>query len=350
MQQAGAPRLGFYEHPAFREHDAGDAHPERPARLDAVAAGAEASGLGPRLQRLRPREAHPAELLRVHSEAHLSAVADTRGRHQRFDMDTAAGPRSYTAALLAAGAVADAVDRVLDGELTRAFCAVRPPGHHAEASRAMGFCLFNNVAVGAAHALARGLTRVAIVDFDVHHGNGTQAIFYDDPRLLYVSSHAFPFYPGTGALDETGEGRGLGFTVNLPLPPGCGDAEYARVYREIVEPVGRAFDPELVLVSAGFDPARGDPLAHMDVTARGFAELADACLGIAAGAARGRAVFVLEGGYDLAALQDGTASVLRRLAGESQAALEPSADAGLCRLLASYRARLARHWPVLSRA
>src|SRR6185436_12004704 len=152
----------------------------------------------------------------------------------RFDPDTQAGPHSYAAALKAAGAVTDAVDRVLDGRLDRALCLVRPPGHHAEADRAMGFCLFNNVAVAAAHALSRGLSRVAIIDFDVHHGNGTQAIFERDPRVLYIPSHAYPFYPGTGALDEVGEGPGHGFTVNLPLPESMGDGEYVRIYREIV--------------------------------------------------------------------------------------------------------------------
>jgi acetoin utilization deacetylase AcuC-like enzyme len=201
----------------------------------------------------------------------------------------------------------DAVERVLDGAIDRAFCNVRPPGHHATRDRPMGFCLFNNVAVGAAAALARGLTRVAVIDFDVHHGNGTQETFYRDRRVLYVSSHRFPFYPGTGNLDEVGEGEGRGFTVNLPMPAGMGDGEYRRAYREIVEPIGRAFDPELVLVSAGFDAHRDDPLGGMDMTAAGLGELMDACLSVASGAARGRLVAVLEGGYDL----DGIESAAR---------------------------------------
>ena len=163
----------------------------------------------------------------------------------------------------------------------------------------MGFCLLNNVAVGAAAALARGLKRVAVIDFDVHHGNGTQEAFWRDPRVLFVSSHQFPYYPGTGALDEVGEGEGRGFTVNLPMPAGLGDGEYRRAYREIVEPIGRAFDPELVLVSAGFDAHRDDPLGGMALSAAGFAELMDVCLAVASGAARGRLVAVLEGGYDL---------------------------------------------------
>jgi acetoin utilization deacetylase AcuC-like enzyme len=172
----------------------------------------------------------------------------------------------------------------------------------------MGFCLFNNVAVGAAAALARGLRRVAVIDFDVHHGNGTQEAFYRDPRVLYVSSHRFPFYPGTGDLDEVGEGDGRGFTVNLPMPAALGDGEYRRAYREVVEPIGRAFDPELVLVSAGFDPHRDDPIGGMAVTPSGFAELMDVCLTVASGAARGRLVAVLEGGYDLDGIAESTAA------------------------------------------
>jgi acetoin utilization deacetylase AcuC-like enzyme len=224
-------RVGLYDDPLFREHDSGEGHPERPARLDAIRHGLKQGGLEERMLPVAPRPATPDELARVHSAAHVARVEATRGRTVRFDPDTQAGPRSAEAALLAAGAVTDAVDRVLAGDLDRALCLVRPPGHHAERERAMGFCLFNNVAVGAAHALARGLSRVAVVDFDVHHGNGTQDSFYDDPRVLYVSSHAFPYYPGTGALSETGAGPGAGFNVNLPMPAGLGDAEYARVYQ-----------------------------------------------------------------------------------------------------------------------
>ncbi len=186
------PRVGLYDDPRFREHDAGPGHPERPERLDAVRRGAAA--FEARVEMLRPRAATAEELGRVHSEEHIGRIASTEGRLVRLDPDTQAGPRSYPAALLAAGAVVDAVDRVIEGRLDRAFCAVRPPGHHATTERAMGFCLFNNVAVGAAHALARGLRRVAIVDWDVHHGNGTQEIFRSEPRVLYLSSHAFPAY------------------------------------------------------------------------------------------------------------------------------------------------------------
>lgn len=212
----------------------------------------------------------------------------------------------------------------------------------------MGFCLFNNVAVGTARALAAGLTRVAVIDFDVHHGNGTQAIFYGDPRVLYVSSHAFPFYPGTGSLDEVGEGNGTGFTVNLPLPGTMGDAEYGRVYGQIVEPVVRAFDPELVLVSAGFDPHRDDPLAGMAVTERGFARIAASCLKGAAGAAGGRAVFVLEGGYDLDGTAASTAAVMRVLLGETVGTGGDSASR-IDPLIELFRKHHGRYWPSLAR-
>ena len=343
-----ALRVGLYDDPIFRKHDAGDGHPERPDRLEAVRRGIWQAGLEPQLQILSPRPATSAELLRVHTAGHVALVASTEGRQYRFDPDTQAGPHSYEAALLAAGAVADAVDKVLDGTLDRAFCAVRPPGHHALPDRAMGFCLFGNVAVAAAHALARGLQRVLIVDFDVHHGNGTQAMFYGDKRVLYVSSHAWPFYPGTGGLDEVGEGEARGFTVNLPLPGALGDREYASVYRRIVEPIGRAFDPELVLVSAGFDAHRGDPLAGMDLTAAGYAELMDVCVGMATGAARGRVVAVLEGGYGLPALAQSAAAVVRVLLGERPAPLAASPEGPTLAMIGGYRRALQPFWPVLA--
>jgi len=340
-------RVGFYDDPVFGEHDAGAGHPERPERLEAVRRGLRGAGLDEELVRLAPRAVVPEELLRVHTAAHVARIASGAGRHVRFDPDTAAGPRSHAAALAAAGAVVDAVERVLDGSLGRAFCAVRPPGHHATPGRPMGFCLLNNVAIGAAAALARGLQRVAILDFDVHHGNGTQEAFWRDPRVLFVSSHQFPYYPGTGALDEAGEGDGRGFTVNLPMPAGLGDAEFRRAYRQIVEPIGRTFDPELVLVSAGFDIHRDDPLGGMGVTAAGFAELMDVCLAVAAGAARGRLVAVLEGGYDLDGIAEASAAVVGRMLGRPVPALDAAPRPGFEKLLDAYRTAHAKQWPVL---
>jgi acetoin utilization deacetylase AcuC-like enzyme len=340
-------RVALYDDPIFRKHDSGDGHPERPERLDALRRGIWQAGLEPQFRMTTPRPATSAELLRVHTPGHVALVASTEGRSYRFDPDTQSGPESYAAAIRAAGAVVDAVDRVLEGDLNRAFCTVRPPGHHALADRAMGFCLFNNVAVAAAHALTRGLERVMIVDFDVHHGNGTQAIFYGEKQVLYVSSHAWPFYPGTGGIDEVGEGAGRGFTVNLPLPAGTGDGEYARVYRQIVEPIGRSFDPQLVLVSAGFDGHRGDPLASMDLTAAGYAELMDVCVGLAEGSGRGRVVVALEGGYLLPALSHAGAVVARALLGERATPLPPVSSPSIDALVDGYRRVLRPFWPSL---
>jgi acetoin utilization deacetylase AcuC-like enzyme len=341
-------RVGLFDDPVFREHDAGPGHPEHPGRVEAARGSLAEAGLEGELALRDPRPASRDELLAVHTAEHVDLVAGTKDRTHRFDPDTAAGPQSYTAALSAAGAVAGAVDEVLDGTLDRAFCIVRPPGHHATPGRAMGFCLFNNVAVGAARALDRGLDRVAVVDFDVHHGNGTQAIFWEDPRVLYVSSHQFPFYPGTGALDEVGEGAGQGFTLNLPMPSGLGDGDFSRAYREIVEPIGRAFDPQLVLVSAGFDAHEADPLGGMSLTAAGFAELMDVCVSLAGGSAGGRVVSVLEGGYSLEGLAAATAASVGRLLDHPSQPLSVSADPRTETLLAAYRKTQTPFWPVLA--
>jgi len=335
-------RVGLYDDPLYRRHDAGPGHPERPERLDAFRRGLAESGQEELVAMLSPRDATRDELERVHAPAHVDAIGATRGRTVRFDPDTLASADSAAAALRAAGAVADAVERVLGGALDRAFCAVRPPGHHAERDRAMGFCLFNNVAVGAARALDEGLDRVLVVDFDVHHGNGTQAIFWEDPRVLYISSHEYPFYPGTGAPQEVGEGRGRGFTVNLALPAGCGDAEYSALYREVVAPIGRSFDPQLVLVSAGFDPHLDDPLAGMRLTAAGFGEVMSACL---EGAGAAKVVVALEGGYDLEGIAASGAEVMRRLRGEAAPAFAERSPFG-DRLVSEYRRYFSSYWPL----
>jgi len=340
-------RVGLYDDPVFHEHDAGSGHPERPERLEGARQGLKDADLFDVLEQRTPRPATREELLAVHTEEHVDLVAGTDGRSHRFDPDTFAGPHSYTAALRAAGAVTSAVEAVLDGELDRAFCIVRPPGHHATSGRAMGFCLFNNVAVAAACALDAGLERVAIVDPDVHHGNGTQEIFWEDPRVLYVSSHQFPFYPGTGALDEVGEGAGRGFTLNLPMPGGMRDQDYSRAYREIVQPIGQAFDPQLVLVSAGFDAHEADPLGGMKLTAAGFAEIADVCVALAGGAARGRVVAVLEGGYSLEGLASATAATVGRLLDRPSPPLAQGGDPRIETLLEAYRKAQAPHWAVL---
>ncbi len=285
----------------FANHVTPPGHPERVERaevMQAVAAEARAAGIPV----LAPQPATDAQLLRVHEASYVKSVLATSGRPVALDADTMTSPESVDLARLAAGAACQAVDVVLDGTARRAAAFVRPPGHHAESGRAMGFCLFNNIAVAAAHARARGLARVAVVDFDVHHGNGTQWSFYDDPSVLFVSTHQFPFYPGTGAAAEIGEGPGAGFTVNVPMEAGCGDADYAAVFDRIVLPVVRQFRPELLLVSAGFDAHQDDPLAGMRVTTRGFEMLCGRLVALADEVCVGRLVAVTEGGYNLSAL------------------------------------------------
>ena len=248
---------------------------------------------------IAPRPATDEELLRVHARGHVERMAATAGQAVRLDPDTFTSADSYDIARLAAGAAIQAAEYAV-AEREPAFALVRPPGHHAESDRAMGFCLFNNVAVAAAAMLARGLERIAIVDIDVHHGNGTQAMFYDDPRVLYVSTHQFPFYPGTGAIEELGDGDGRGFTVNVPMEAGSTDADYALVHREIVEPVLDEFRPELVLVSAGYDAHERDPLASMRMTTQGYEAVVAQLRDVAA--KHGAMALVTEGGYDLTAL------------------------------------------------
>ena len=249
-----------------------------------------------------PREATREQLARVHDASHLQRIAETAGQAVALDPDTYTSPESYEIALLAAGAAVDAVERVMGGPGTTAFALVRPPGHHAERNRAMGFCFFNNIAVAAAHARALGAGRIAIVDFDVHHGNGTQHTFESDPTILYVSTHQYPYYPGTGAADEVGTGDGTGFTVNVPIESGAVDADYQLVFDEVVLPVLRQFRPDLLLVSAGFDAHERDPLATMRLTSEGFGAMTMALRGVAEETCGGRMALVTEGGYELQAL------------------------------------------------
>src|SRR5215469_10033147 len=258
----------------FLKHFAGRSHPERPERAAVMIEMAE------RLSRdgilaMSPREATTAEIELCHDAAYVAEVGRSASMPRYdFDPDTHASPDSYKTALLAAGGVLTAVEAVMDGAADNAFAIVRPPGHHALAARAMGFCLFNNVAIAARYLTGRrGLKRVAVIDWDVHHGNGIQDIFYDSSEVLYFSTHQFPFYPGTGALDETGMGSGAGYTVNAPMPATFGDAEYLRVFDEILTPVSRQYRPEFILVSSGFDAHFRDPLGGMRVTEGGFAAL-----------------------------------------------------------------------------
>jgi len=323
-------------------------HPERPERAEVMALVAE---------EYRSRggvvvEAEPADnvpLTRVHSTEYVELLASTRGGRFQLDPDTHTSPESETVARLAVGATVTAVDLVLDRE-GRACAFVRPPGHHAERARAMGFCLFNNVAVAAAHALERGLSRVAVVDYDVHHGNGTQWMFYDDPRVLYISTHQYPFYPGTGAATDVGTGAGLGFTVNIPIEAGAGDADFEVLYRQIVVPVITSFQPELLLISAGFDAHQRDPLGGMSVSTAGYADITTHLQAVADDCCQGRMVAVTEGGYDLEALKDCLAGTLRVMSTPSASLAQPVAASPPERAqvaLQAVKVAQASFWPAL---
>ena len=286
----------------FIEHTTPPGHPERPERGELFCEVAEAYARNGGQVRA-PRAATDDELARVHTRAYLDALAETAGRAAMLDADTFTSPESHEVALLAAGAAIDAARHARSsGE--PAFALVRPPGHHAEPDRAMGFCLFNNIAIAAAALRADGVERVAIVDIDVHHGNGTQAAFYRDPAVLFISSHQFPFYPGTGAADETGDGPGRGFTLNIPLDAGATDDVYARAYESVVIPALEKFAPEVVLVSAGFDAHARDPLGGMRMTSAGLANLVRLVDEAASRLCGRRLALVTEGGYHLDALRE----------------------------------------------
>lgn len=294
----------------FADHLTPVGHPERPERAQALLSIADAfreSGG----EVIAPRPATDEDLLRVHTREHVDLIVSTRGKPTMIDDDTFTSPDSEAVARLAAGAVLTGVDAVLDGPAgSRAIVLVRPPGHHAEADRAMGFCLYSNIAVGAAYARSRGCARVAIVDYDVHHGNGTQWIFYEDPTVFFASSHQYPFYPGTGAASERGRGAGLGFTLNVPLDAGATDSEIERKYAEQIIPAVRDFNPDLLMISAGFDAHEMDPLGQLRMTAAGFGRLTKALVDLAGDVCHGRVVLVTEGGYDLDALRDSLTAVI----------------------------------------
>jgi acetoin utilization deacetylase AcuC-like enzyme len=336
--------------PRFEEHVTPPGHPERMERahvFDAVAARWIAAGVSS----TAPRPVSRDELLRVHSADYLDTIALSSGRAVMLDPDTFTSPDTVDVASLAAGATVQAAEHAVTNH-DAAFALVRPPGHHAERHRAMGFCLYNNVAVAAAHAIARGLERVAIVDIDVHHGNGTQWMFYDDPKVLYVSTHQHPFYPGTGAAHEIGTGEGVGFTCNVPLEMGATDADYALVYRAAVLPVIEEFGPELVLVSAGFDAHERDPLASMRVTTEGYAAVVNQ---LVKAAKNGSIAFVTEGGYDLGALADCLDSAIAEASGKAAASdasakdapRSPSSTSRAERALDAVRVAQKGHWRTL---
>jgi acetoin utilization deacetylase AcuC-like enzyme len=311
--------LTIYTSDRFADHLNPPGHPERLQRaevMQVVASEFRKGGVEVR----EPRVATQDEIARIHDREYITLISETAGTATALDPDTYTSPDSYDVARLAAGAAIGCVEHVLEGTGRRAFAMVRPPGHHAERNRAMGFCLFNSVAIAAAHARTRGLERVAIVDYDVHHGNGTQWSFYEDPTVLFVSSHQYPYYPGTGAATDIGRGRGLGFTVNLPIEAGGTDADFELAYNTVAFPILRQFRPQLILVSAGFDALDDDPLAGMRLSANEFARLTAAMVAVADEYCSGRIVAVTEGGYDLGGLASCLRAVGKVLNGETSSA------------------------------
>ena len=311
----------------YREHDPGEGHPESPARLRVIDDLIDRNYGG--LPLVPPRLAAQSELALIHDPSYIQTVANTEGRpSSHLDADTGLSARSYEIARLAVGGLLEAVDRIqtpnserslpsnvsIGGAPNSIFAFVRPPGHHAEPDSGMGFCLFNNVAIAAEYAKKKhGLKRILIVDWDLHHGNGTQKAFYEDPGVLFFSSHQYPYYPGTGNFSETGSGPGEGYIVNAPLPTGFGDAEYISVYDKILKPIALEYRPELVLVSAGFDPYFKDPLGGMKLTRAGFGALMDIVKTIAEDTCSGKVLLTLEGGYNPDGLRDGVGAVLQSL-------------------------------------
>ncbi len=297
-----APLVGVLSHPYFRLHDTGD-HPENRVKVDRIMDTLDGAAYGDRFMRFFPRYARAEEIALVHTPAYVDLIRSSAATAGGWmDTDTRIGPGSYETALLAAGGVIAAVDNVMMEAFHRpdgVFCVIRPPGHHATRDRAMGFCLFNNVAVAARYAQRTfGLDRVMILDWDVHHGNGTNDLFHDDPSVLFVSLHQWPLYPGSGWLTDVGEGAGEGYTVNIPIPPAAGNAAYQAAFERLVEPIAEQFAPQLILVSAGQDCHAADPLSDMMVTLDGFRWMTRAVRRMAERHARGRYVLALEGGYN----------------------------------------------------
>jgi acetoin utilization deacetylase AcuC-like enzyme len=306
----------YVTHRRYADHTL-HGHPENASRLHAIWHRLEDACVLADLTALEPMEATQSQLEAVHQRSYLDTLAEPRTRTVMLDhSDTYLLPESYQIARLAAGGVIRAVDAVLHGEVDNGLAVIRPPGHHATPQWGMGFCILSNVAIATRYAQsAFGLERIMIVDYDVHHGNGTQDIFYDDPDVLFISTHQYPFYPGTGALDETGIGAGEGYTINLPLSAGVSDAGYAQLYEEIVWPAARRFEPQLIMVSAGFDAHWADPLAMMSLTLSGYAHLSRELVAMAAELCQGRVVFALEGGYNLDVLGNGVLNICYALLG-----------------------------------
>ncbi len=312
----------------FLQHDTGPFHPERKERLISIHEGLRSYKHSDQLLRVKPRLAAEPELQLIHPSSYIRRIQETsKGEPTHLDPDTVACSQSYEVACYAVGSLLEMIDILLHGGVQNGFVIVRPPGHHAEPNRAMGFCLFSNIAIGAAYALQKyKFSKVFVIDFDVHHGNGTQKAFYSRSDVLYISTHQFPLYPGTGDFPEIGEGAGKGFTVNFPLPARTGDATYLQLFEKAIRPIAQAYRPELVLVSAGYDAYVEDPLAGMEVTPEGFAGISQSILAMANELCGGKVIFLLEGGYHLKGLQQATLRSLDVLTGHGPAsgAVQPT--------------------------
>jgi len=316
MESQSKPRTGFVYHDLYLEHKTTPGHPESPRRLTAIIKHLKASGVYAQLKHLTPTPAPLNWIETIHSPAYIERARQSceQGEEYLDSPDVPISRKSYEAALMAAGGVLCAVDAVMQGEAKNAFCAVRPPGHHATRDMAMGFCIFNNVAIGTKYAQQKHrLSKVLIVDWDVHHGNGTQAAFYEDPSVLYFSTHQYPFYPGSGSEAEKGRGKGLNHTINVPLPAGSGDTEYINAFEQRLRPAAIAFSPDFVFVSAGFDAHEHDTLGGMRVTTEAYGKLSRIVKQIAEQCCKGRLVSVLEGGYGLEGLAASVEAHLRVL-------------------------------------
>jgi acetoin utilization deacetylase AcuC-like enzyme len=349
------PVTGIVYDQRYAEHRTADGHPENFRRLQAIYKALDKDDHRGRFVRIEPRAATPPELELVHSPDYVVRIAATESKpYTALTADTHASAGSYKAAALAAGGLLEAVERVVSGRLQNAFALIRPPGHHAEKSRAMGFCLFNNIALAACFARRiMGLQRILIFDWDVHHGNGTQHIFEDDPAVLFFSIHQYPHFPGTGFFTEAGRGRGEGYTVNIPLSKGYGDGDYVMLVRSLLRPVALEFDPDLILVSAGFDIHRSDPMGGMRLTRHGFAGLTRSIMEIADACCRGRIVMALEGGYNTRTIGSCVKATIDELSGRTATELEPLAAKADPKKIDYVFKRCIRvqqrFWPVLGR-
>jgi acetoin utilization deacetylase AcuC-like enzyme len=310
--------VGYVYDPVYLKHDTGQ-HVEVAARLEAIIAYLEKTGLKEQLTPIKPRPATIDEIALVHQRDYIKEIEETALKGGGWlDPDTVISAGSYEAALYAAGGLIQAVESVMGGKVASAFALVRPPGHHATSRHSKGFCLFNNIAIATNYAMDKyKLERLLIIDFDVHHGNGTQDTFYDNPQVMYISTHEYPFYPGTGHINETGRGDAEGANVNIPLPAGCGDAEYIKAFEQVIVPIAQRFNPQLILVSAGYDNHWDDPLAMMQVSVSGFGQMAGIIKGLADELCGGRLAFTLEGGYNLGALAASVKATFDVLLGNS---------------------------------